>query len=177
MEWFKTVFLPNTRPNDPKNARLLVIDGHKSYTTPGFMLKCFVNNVYIIYLPAHTFHVFQPLDLAVFSVFKEAYRRRFSSTAYFNNLTVVGKRLFLQNYRFARQKALTIRIITNGWYITGLWPVNIAKPLLNPLLLENRNIPSQQQIITPPNSNSKRLKSPENPGEISDLVETGSVIV
>lgn len=77
-EWLKTIFLPNIIPETLGNIKLLIIDGYKSHTTPGFMAECFENNVYIVYLSAHTFHVLQPLDLTVFSTLKETYRRRLS---------------------------------------------------------------------------------------------------
>ncbi len=44
------------------------------------MWNCFNNNVYLVFLPAHTSHVLQPLDLSVFSPLKQAYRK------YLNNI-------------------------------------------------------------------------------------------
>ena len=34
---------------------------------------------------------------------------------------------------------MTARNIRSGWQATGLWPVNMAKPLISRLLLENSN--------------------------------------
>ncbi len=80
MEWLQYVFLPRTQPKDPTQGRLLILDGHDSHTTDDFMWNCFNNNVYLVFLPAHTSHVLQPLDLSVFSPLKQAYRK------YLNNI-------------------------------------------------------------------------------------------
>lgn len=39
----------------------------------------------------------------------------------------------------ARKEALTAHNAKAGWRATGLWPVNMAKPLMSRLLLENSN--------------------------------------
>ncbi|KAL8323782.1 hypothetical protein RB597_008897 [Gaeumannomyces tritici] len=95
------VFLPATRP-DPPQPRLLILDGHGSHITKEFMYLCLRNDVYILYLPPHTSHVLQPLDLSVFSPLKHAYRKITGSQALFTCSTVVGKRHFLQAYASAR---------------------------------------------------------------------------
>ena len=75
LEWLKKVFIPQTRPQDPSEARLLVLDGHGSHESTEFMWECFQNNIHLLFLPPHTSHVLQPLDLAVFGPLKQAYRK------------------------------------------------------------------------------------------------------
>jgi 4-hydroxybenzoate polyprenyltransferase len=67
LEWLKKVFIPHTKPSDPNEWRLLVVDGHRSHCTFEFMWKCFSNKVYIVYLPPHTSHVLQPLTHYLFA--------------------------------------------------------------------------------------------------------------
>jgi hypothetical protein len=55
--------------------RLLVIGGHHTHTTVDFMWECFLNKIYILFLPAHSTHFLQPLDVAVFAPLKKAFRR------------------------------------------------------------------------------------------------------
>lgn len=53
----------------------LVIDGcseHNSYRTLKLLAD---NDIFVTSLPAHTFHVLQPLDLSIFSPLKNAFRR------------------------------------------------------------------------------------------------------
>jgi len=52
-EWIEKVFLPDTQPTDPNEWRLLIMDGHKSYTPVLLMKKCKDQKVWIAYLPAY----------------------------------------------------------------------------------------------------------------------------
>ena len=75
LKWPNKLFIPHTKPLNPDQYRLLILDGHGSHATDDFIWDCFQNQIYIIYLPAHTSHVLQPLDLSVFSPLKTAYRK------------------------------------------------------------------------------------------------------
>ena len=57
LEWLLRVFIPQTRPQDPTQARLLILDGHNSHTSDNFMWNCFDNNIHLVYLPAYTSYV------------------------------------------------------------------------------------------------------------------------
>jgi hypothetical protein len=37
LEWLQTVFIPQTAPRDPKEPRLLILDGHGSHETTEFI--------------------------------------------------------------------------------------------------------------------------------------------
>ncbi|KAI0997864.1 hypothetical protein K3495_g10325 [Podosphaera aphanis] len=66
LQWLKNVFIPETRPQT-SDHRLLIMDGHGSHTSPEFLLLCKQNNIQLLFLPAHSSHVLQPLDLGVFA--------------------------------------------------------------------------------------------------------------
>ena len=66
MRWLTDVFLPQTKP-DGGRPRMLVMDGHGSHVDVDFMWECKRNNVELVFLPPHSSHVLQPLDLGVFS--------------------------------------------------------------------------------------------------------------
>ena len=57
VEWLEKVFLPQTQPPNPDDARLLIVDGHGSHTSDEFMTICYLNNVHLLFLPAHTSHI------------------------------------------------------------------------------------------------------------------------
>ena len=139
LEWLQKVFIPQTAPRDPKEPRLLIFDGHGSHETLEFMWECYSNNIYLLFLPPHTSHVLQPLDLSVFSSLKHAYRKRLGALALLNDSTPIRKQNFLNCYKLARIDALTVTNCKAGWGASGLWPVRISKPLINRLLLENSN--------------------------------------
>jgi DDE superfamily endonuclease len=154
------------------------MDGHGSHQTDDFMWECFQNDVFALFLPAHTSHVLQPLDLSVFGALKGIYRREVGNAALEDDTTPYGKEKFLSCYKIARETALVSRTIRNGWQATGLWPVNSAKPLMSPLLLENRNkAPSTPQpgLLTATNTSyswpsSKPLSTPQKSTDIRALL-------
>jgi 4-hydroxybenzoate polyprenyltransferase len=107
--------------------------------TTEFMYLCYQNNVHLLFLPPHTSHVLQPLDLSVFSSLKSHYRKEVGYLTLLTDSSPVGKQNFLNCYQKARKEALSAKIIKSGWKATGLWPKSMAKPLRSPLLLENSN--------------------------------------
>jgi hypothetical protein len=156
LEWLQKVFIPQSAPRNSSEARLLILDGHGSHETTEFMWECFSNNIYLLFLPPHTSHVLQPLDLSVFAPLKQAYRKQLSFLSLLTDSTPLGKRNFLDCYRKARISSLVITNIKAGWQASGLWPVCMSKPLMNRLLLENSNISVEQASET-----SKRKLVPE----------------
>ncbi|KAH7112992.1 hypothetical protein B0J13DRAFT_406478, partial [Dactylonectria estremocensis] len=58
---------------------------------------------------------------------------------------------FLRCYYEARKSGITYNNIISGWKSSGLWPVSIAKPLMNPMTTTLPETPK-----TPP----KRALSP-----------------
>ncbi|KAF6830934.1 transposase [Colletotrichum musicola] len=113
------------------------------------MYLCYQNNVHLLFLPPHTSHVLQPLDQSVFGPLKTAYKKELGLRPQWDCSTVVGKRTFILCYGKARHAALTTKNIISGWRYTGLWPVNMGRPLISPLLLEN--------TITPANVNASEI--------------------
>jgi 4-hydroxybenzoate polyprenyltransferase len=101
------------------------------------MWQCFSNKIYVVYLPPHTSHILQPLDLGVFASLKVVYKAEADLLNFYTENTVSGKQLFLFCYRKGREKALKESNVLIGWRASGLWPVNMAKPLLSIQLLEN----------------------------------------
>lgn len=119
------------------------------------MYLCFQYNIYLLYLPPHTSHVLQPLDLAIFSPLKRAYRRLLGNLSLLTDSAPVGKQNFLRCYCKARIEALIAKNIKSGWYASGLWPQRMAKPLMSRLLLENSN--SIEENITNDSNNDLQL--------------------
>ncbi|KAM5529011.1 transposase [Fusarium oxysporum f. sp. phaseoli] len=147
------VFLPQTAPADPADARLLIVDGHGSHATEEFMAKRYLNNVYLLFLPAHCSHVLQPLDLGCFSSLKAAYRTLVGEHTALTVSTRVGKQRFLDFYARAREIGFRKENIRSGWRAAGLWPVNINKPLASRwvMVLTKSALPPSEthDIVTP----------------------------
>ena len=68
----------------------------------------------MLFLPAHTSHVLQPLDLRCFSSLKTAYRRLLGDHSALTDTTKVGKANFLEFYAKAREIGLREENIRSG---------------------------------------------------------------
>lgn len=101
------------------------------------MYACFCENIFMAFLPAHSSHVLQPLDLGVFSSLKKAYRRHLGDLAILTDSSPVGKLNFLRCYIKARLDALTEKNIKAGFRATGIYPRNKVRAL------------SSRQVVAP----------------------------
>ncbi|KAI1867673.1 uncharacterized protein JN550_006814, partial [Neoarthrinium moseri] len=45
VEWLQKVFIPNTTPDNPKDFRLLIMDGYGSHTATEFMYQCYSHRI------------------------------------------------------------------------------------------------------------------------------------
>ena len=125
ISWLREIFLPQRAQTT--TPTLLVMDGHKTHCTLEFMWECFQNNVKVLYLPAHSSHVTQPLDLSCFSTVKKNYRGQIADLAQFDDSAPVKKIQFCKCYKKARQEGLTSTTIKSGWKAAGLVPFNPDK--------------------------------------------------
>ena len=126
--WLTDVFLPETKPPGDE-ARLLLLDGHGSHHTVEFLLECKRNNVWLVFLPPHSTHVLQPLDLSCFSPVKSKYWEQIAELASLDNTALIKKHRFIKYYYRAQEEGLTARTIKSGWRASGIYPWNPRKGL------------------------------------------------
>lgn len=141
--WLKEVFLPKTKPADG-SWRLLILDGFATHIDHHFQLTALRNRVQLLYLPAHTSHGLQPLDISVFAPLKQAYRSAIRSSTLATLGAPASKQRFLTTYEKARNIAINSRNIRIGFSSTGIWPFNPAK-----MLKEEEPIGPHGQSTTP----------------------------
>jgi 4-hydroxybenzoate polyprenyltransferase len=127
LRWLRKVSLSETKPENRCQWRILIIDGHKAYLTIPFQYTTWKNLYYVLYLPSHTSHVSQPLDVGVFSPLKSAFHRHTRAFVSFDSTAPIQKQRFIQAYRDARDEALTSSNIRAGFRASGLWPCNIER--------------------------------------------------
>ena len=96
-----------------------------------------------MYLPPHTSHILQPLDLCGFGLLKAYYRKFQAQIGYIHKSSPILKQNFLASFEKARREAFTVKNIKAGWAASGLWPVRVSKPLMSRLLVENNASKSQ----------------------------------
>jgi hypothetical protein len=136
LAWLQSIFIPLTKPASKKQKRLLILDGHGSHTTAQFMIQCYHNNIHLLFLPSHSSHVLQPLDISVFSPVKAAYRDELAESDVLIDSSPISKMTFLECYSKARLVGLTAYNIRAGWRGSGLWPVNEVKLLMSPYVMK-----------------------------------------
>ncbi|KAG6980029.1 hypothetical protein FocnCong_v009877 [Fusarium oxysporum f. sp. conglutinans] len=106
IEWLREVYLPQTQPEDESDARLIILDGHRSHVSP--------------------------LDNGVFNASKAAYRKELQKLASLTDSAPVDKVNFIKAYAKAREVGMTKKNILSGWRVTGNWPISRRKALIHP---------------------------------------------
>lgn len=95
-EWLSRIFITETADRAAQlRNRLLILDGHGSHITLEFMWACYQHSIYLLYLPAHSSHILQPLDLAPFSVTKSSYRDQIRALAALDDAAPIKKQAFI----------------------------------------------------------------------------------
>ncbi|RYO92532.1 hypothetical protein DL764_008115 [Monosporascus ibericus] len=133
LKWLRKVFIPHTKPANPREWRLLIIDGHNSHTTEEFMWTCLINRIYIVFLPSHSSYVWQPLDMGIFSVLKRRFRYWFRERCYGRSSEATDKTDFLWALATAWKEVMGVsRYIKQGFKASGMWPINRDRALKSP---------------------------------------------
>jgi len=102
---------------------MLIFDGHVSHMNGEFLSTCLDYMVLPVYLPPHTTHFSQPLDVSIFSPLKAAY----SDVLYRRTQAGekgVWKGNFYKLYVEAQEIAFTPENIRSGFWNTDLVPLD-----------------------------------------------------
>ncbi|KAI1000387.1 hypothetical protein K3495_g7808 [Podosphaera aphanis] len=91
------------------------MDRHGSHTTAEFVCICKQNDVELLYLPAHSSHVLQVLDLGVFAPPKSKYRSQKADLAKYDDAAQIKKETFINCYHPARSNTFNSRVLRSGW--------------------------------------------------------------
>lgn len=173
LNWVQQIFIPETQPRDPRRLRLLILDGHGSHASVSFHLACKNNGIHLLYLPAHTSHILQPLDLSPFSILKKSYRRQITALSALDDAANVKKKRFIQCYHQAREEGLSERYIRAGWKASGMVPFNPIKVLSSSQVSQPQQPPSTpkgKKRAYPDSSPS--FQTPQKPQDIYSSSQT-----
>ena len=127
-EWLQRQFDPLTRPEDPSEQRLLILDGHSSHITANFIAYCMNNQIDLLVLPPHTSHMLQPLDISIFQPLKRALATETDRLAALNSGRI-PRIEWTEAYIQAHEKAFSSKNIQIGWQAAGLWPLSALEVL------------------------------------------------
>lgn len=81
------------------------------------------NNIIILYLPPHTTHKLQPLNIGVFGPFQRAW---LGQCDYITELTgtEMPKEDFVKEYMHIRQETFCLSTVTSAFRKSGTWPID-----------------------------------------------------
>jgi hypothetical protein len=127
LDWIKH-FDFHTVPRTKGKYRLLILDGHESYHSTEFELHCQQNNIITLYMPPHSSHLLQPLDVSCFRPLKRAYGRQVEDLMRMH-INHVSKLEFLYAFREAFFASITERNIQGGFAGAGLVPFDSERVL------------------------------------------------
>ena len=117
-----------------------------------FRLAAFQNKVQLLYIPAHTSHGFQPLDVACSRPLKAGYCCAVVETGVPTLSAPASQRRFIAIYEDSRNRCLNSSNIKAGFEATGIWPIQPSR-VLNELLQPE----AAQQLEMPPSTQPDRL--------------------
>lgn len=117
----------------PNAVGVFLVDGHTSRLNSILMEEFRSNNIKVPVLPSHASHVLQPLDLAVFGVFKATISKGDSNL---RKLTLPERRSAMMVKAIkSLYLALSPDIILKSFQLSGLHPYDPSIPLKHPCVL------------------------------------------
>jgi hypothetical protein len=122
LEWLKH-FEEHSRDQMVGAWRLLILDGHESHCSVEFENFCEENMIKCFYLPPHSSHITQPLDVGCFGPLKWWYGDVLSKRMRWGTVHI-DKTEFLSAFLEAFPKAFTTTNIEGGFRHSGLVPFN-----------------------------------------------------
>lgn len=147
MKWFKKIFEPQSkqRLENDDEVRLLFLDGHSSHVSREVILFCEQHKIILLCLPAHSTHIFQPLDVGIFGPLVARYKQLLENRSRPGGGYFIDKVDFLDIYQDARDQILTPSLVQSAFRKSGYSPFNPQMVLDNlPCAKLNAFIESKQ---------------------------------
>ncbi|THU89811.1 CENP-B protein, partial [Dendrothele bispora CBS 962.96] len=135
VEWIQD-FHEQTKDKSLGRTRLLLVDGHNSHYTCGFLRFARKNRIHVLCYPAHGTHVYQGLDVVIFAVLKQNWTQE--RDAYYRQTRQrLTKKNFLKIYGEAHIRTLTKENIKTAFRVTGVIPYD-------PTIVSDKLAPSKE---------------------------------
>lgn len=122
LEWLKH-FDRYTKTRSVGRYRLLILDGHESHHSLEFEKYCQANKIVTLFMPPHSSHLLQPLDVGYFSLLKRAYGREIEHLMRCS-ITHVSKTEFFPAFYAAFQATMTEKNIKAAFRGAGIIPLD-----------------------------------------------------
>ncbi len=109
---------------------------------------CLNNRIELLFLPPHSSHVLQPLDLTIFGPLKVKYHKEISKFVSLD-ISNIKRPQFIQAYQKARAVAMNKSNIEAGWRISGFYPYNPQIPLSSPFV---KDLTADESLVATQNT-------------------------
>jgi hypothetical protein len=120
LQWIRH-FEKHTRSRTVGTKRLLILDNHGSHTTPEFRSYSEDNGIILLWMPPHSSHLLQPLDVSCFGPLKAAFSKQNQGLVR-NHIFHVTKEDFIACFYQAFLTSFTQSNIQAGFRGSGLHP-------------------------------------------------------
>ena len=122
LTWLERCFAKETAIGQKGEYRILILDGHTSHISTAAIEFCISQKIILLYLPAHTTHILQPLDIGIFAPLATVYKNHVQRITRLGASYSIDKVDFLELYQLARTEAITPINIQKAWVVIGLSP-------------------------------------------------------
>ena len=127
-EWLQEIFEKYTASQTVGKYRLLILDGHSSHATADFDHFCTERKIIPLYMPPHSSHLLQPLDISCFGPLKHYYGQKIREMAQ-NGIHTIDKIDFLSIYSKVYANTFSKTNIQSGFGAAGLIPLKPERVL------------------------------------------------
>jgi hypothetical protein len=158
LQWIQH-FEKHTRQKTVGSKRLLILDNHGSHTTPEFRTFCKDNSIVLLWMPPHSSHLLQPLDVGCFSPLKTAFSKQ-NQDLIKNHVFHVTKVDFIAAFKQAFLTSFTQANVEAGFRGSGLHPFDLEAVLfhLDPVPRSPSLPLSQESWYTKTPSNTQEVE-------------------
>ena len=126
-EWLQGMFEKHTSETAGRYC-LLILDGHSSHATANFDHFCMERRIIPLYMPPHSSHLLQPLDISCFAPLKHYYGQKIREMAQ-NGIHAIDKMDFLSIYRKIHHQAFSKTNISSGFAAASFIPLKPERVL------------------------------------------------
>jgi len=157
LQWIQH-FEKHTRQKTVGSKRLLVLDNHGSHTTPEFRTFCEDNGIILLWMPPHSSHMLQPMDVGCFGPLKTAFSKQ-NQDLVKNHVFHVTKEDFIATFHQAFLASFTQANVQAGFRGSGLHP-------FDPEAVLSHLDPVPRSPSLPLSQESWHAKTPSNTKEV-----------
>ena len=143
-EWLQEMFEKHISETAGRYC-LLILDGHSSHATANFDHFCMERRIIPLYMPPHSSHLLQLLDISCFAPLKHYYGQKIRERAQ-NGIHTIDKVDFLSIYTKVHTHAFSKANILSGFAAAGLIPLKPERVLAK--------LHIKMKTPTPPSSSS-----------------------